>query len=69
MKLTLTPPPETGRLPDNTISPTGSLVVTRYAKAWLDNKRDTALETEYPALVDLFYDIRTDVALAQYWAN
>lgn len=44
----------------------GMALAHKYAKQWVtENKRDLALEREYPELSGLFYDIRIDPELAR----
>jgi hypothetical protein len=48
------------------LTPLGMKIAHQYAVAWVnENKRDLALEREYPSLIGLFYDIRVDSELAR----
>lgn len=50
---------------DGMLTRRGMEVAHRYAKLWVDeSKRDLNLEREFPEMAGLFYDIRTDIALA-----
>ena len=49
---------------DGTFTPKGMQVMHRYARAWVDGRRDLELEREYPQLAGPFYDVRADAELA-----
>jgi hypothetical protein len=48
----------------------GIAVVRKYASRWVkDSKRDLDMERQYPDLAGLFYDIRSDAALARRYTD
>ncbi len=48
----------------------GTAILEDYARAWVTrNTRDLAAERQYPELVGLFYDIRSDAGLARTYAT
>jgi len=48
------------------LTPLGMRIAHQYAVKWVnESKRDLDLEREYPSLIGLFWDIRTDSSLAR----
>ena len=51
------------------LTPFGMKVAEKYARAWMQGKREAQLEKDHPELRGLFYDIRIDAALARRHAS
>ena len=54
---------------DGVLTASGFDAAQEYAQAWQRGERLNSLEGSHPTLIDLFYDIRNDAALAREHAT
>lgn len=53
---------------DGVLTTRGMAIATEYARGWLAGQRNLELETAYPELEGLFYDLRIDPELTRRYA-